>query len=142
MLPISSKLSKFSWINKSKEKSISEEYFNQLKVKAPGIYSETAGLSGGNQQKLVIARWLAAQCSILLIDEPTRGIDVGAKNEIHTLIDNLSSGGAGILLISSDMPELINLSSRIMVLHEGNHVGQLKRNEFEQDKLMRLMSGV
>ena len=141
-LPIIKKLSRLTWISKSKEKEIAEKYFNILKVKAPNIYSDISGLSGGNQQKLIIARWIAAGCKILLIDEPTRGIDVGAKSEIHSLIDKLSQEGAAILLISSDMPELLNLSTRIIVLKEGEMVGELSRNEFEQDRLMRMMSGI
>jgi len=141
-LPILNKLSCFTWIRKFKEREIAEKYFKILKVKAPNIYSDTAGLSGGNQQKLIIARWIAAGCKILLIDEPTRGVDVGAKSEIHLLIDQLSQEGAAVLLISSDMPELLNLSTRVIVLKEGEMVGELSRKEFDQERLMRMMSGL
>jgi ABC-type sugar transport system ATPase subunit len=141
-LPILKKLSRFTWIRKSKEEKLAEKYFKILKVKAPNIHSDTSGLSGGNQQKLIIARWIAAGCKILLVDEPTRGVDVGAKSEIHSLIDKLSQEGAAVLLISSDMPELLNLSTRIIVLREGEMVGELSRKEFDQERLMRMMSGL
>ena len=102
----------------------------------------TAGLSGGNQQKLVIAKWLAAKSDILMLDEPTRGVDVGAKAEIHAWIDRLASQGAAILLISSELPELINLSTRLIVLRAGRIVGEVKRAEATQDGLLRLMAGL
>ena len=101
----------------------------------------TTGLSGGNQQKLVIAKWLAAQCRILLVDEPTRGVDVGAKAEIHGLMDELAQHGTAILLISSELPELLNLSTRILVLREGRIAGTLTRNEATQEKVLRMMAG-
>jgi ABC-type sugar transport system ATPase subunit len=102
----------------------------------------TAGLSGGNQQKIVLAKWLASKCKILLLDEPTRGVDVGAKAEIHALIDRLARDGHGILLISSEMPELLNLSTRILVLREGRMAGELPHAQANQEALMRLMAGL
>jgi ABC-type sugar transport system ATPase subunit len=102
----------------------------------------TAGLSGGNQQKLVLAKWLAARCRVLMLDEPTRGVDVGAKAEIHALIDELASSGAGVMLISSELPEVLNLCTRIIVLREGRIAGELLRASATQDALMRLMAGV
>jgi ABC-type sugar transport system ATPase subunit len=102
----------------------------------------TAGLSGGNQQKLVLAKWLAAKSDILLLDEPTRGVDVGAKAEIHAWIDRLASEGAAILLISSELPELINLSTRLLVLRAGRVVGEVTREDATQDGLLRLMAGL
>ena len=101
-----------------------------------------AGLSGGNQQKIVLAKWLAARCRILILDEPTRGVDVGAKAEIHALIDELAAGGAGVLLISSELPEILHLSTRILVLRQGRIVGELPRAQASQDALMRMMAGV
>ena len=100
-----------------------------------------AALSGGNQQKIVLTKWLAARCPILILDEPTRGVDVGAKAEIHALIDELAAAGNGIILISSEMPEVLNLSTRILVFRGGRVVGELSRAEASQDALMRLDGG-
>ena len=101
-----------------------------------------AVLSGGNQQKVVLAKWLAARCPVLIVDEPTRGVDVGAKAEIHGLIDELAAAGTAIILVSSEMPELLNLSSRILVFRDGKVVGEVPRAEASADVLMRLMAGV
>ena len=90
----------------------------------------------------MLAKWLAAQCRILILDEPTRGVDVGAKAEIHGLIDELAARGAGVILISSELPEILNLSTRILVLREGRTAGELPRERATQDALMRLMAGV
>ncbi|HOE98065.1 MAG TPA: sugar ABC transporter ATP-binding protein, partial [Candidatus Sumerlaeota bacterium] len=93
-----------------------------------------------NQQKLVIARWLAARCDVLIVDEPTRGIDVGAKAEIHGLIDRVARDGNAVLLISSELPEVLNLSTRILVLREGQLAGELSRDAADQAALLRLMA--
>ena len=100
------------------------------------------GLSGGNQQKVVLAKWLAARCPVLLIDEPTRGVDVGAKSEIHALIDQLAHEGTAIVLVSSELPEVLNLSTRIMVLRAGRVAGELTREDADQGAVMRMMAGV
>ena len=92
-----------------------------------------AGLSGGNQQKVVLAKWLAARCRVLILDEPTRGVDVGAKAEIHALIDALAAEGNAVLLISSELPEIMRLSTRVLVLREGRLVGELPRAEVTQE---------
>jgi ABC-type sugar transport system ATPase subunit len=112
-----------------------------MRVKAPSIDASSAGLSGGNQQKLVLAKWLAADTDVLLVDEPTRGVDVGAKAEIHNLIRGLAAEGNGVLLVSSDLPELLSLATRIIVMREGNLVGELPANPTEE-AAMRLMAGV
>ena len=117
-------------------------YFQKLRVRTSAIEQPAAGLSGGNQQKIVLAKWLAAECTILLLDEPTRGVDVGAKAEIHALIDSLASSGNAILLISSELPEVLNLSTRILVLRGGRIAGELTRAQASQEKLMRLMANV
>ncbi len=101
-----------------------------------------AALSGGNQQKVVLMKWLAARCPVLIVDEPTRGVDVGAKAEIHALIDELAMAGTAIILISSEMPEVLNLSSRILVFREGRIAGEVARSEASPDVVMRLMAGV
>jgi len=141
-LPILGRLSRWSFIRRRAERSLVGSYFERLRVRAPGVDVITAGLSGGNQQKLVLAKWLAANCQILILDEPTRGVDVGAKAEIHALIDELASRGAGVLLISSELPEVLNLCTRIIVLREGRIAGELPRATATQDALMRLMAGV
>ena len=117
------------------------------RVRAPararaGLDAATAGLSGGNQQKLVLAKWLAARCRVLILDEPTRGVDVGAKAEIHALIGRLAAEGTGVLLISSELPELVALSTRILVLRDGRLVGELARDEANQESLLRMMAGL
>ncbi|OQA00836.1 MAG: Ribose import ATP-binding protein RbsA [Planctomycetes bacterium ADurb.Bin401] len=121
---------------------VAGRYFNLLKVKASSFWVSALSLSGGNQQKLVLAKALAAECKILIVDEPTRGIDVGAKAEIHSLIDELAGAGKAVLLISSELPELINLSTNILVFRNGKITGQLSRDEANQEKVLRLMAGI
>lgn len=141
-LPILDRLSRFRWIRKHRERRIAEDYFGRLRVRATAIDDSVAGLSGGNQQKVVLARWLSAECRILILDEPTRGVDVGAKAEIHGLIDRLASQGTAILLISSELPELLALSTRVLVLREGQIVGELAREEATQERVLRMMAGL
>jgi len=141
-LPFLGRMSRWSFIKRRSERSLVGSYFERLRVRAPTVDVVTAGLSGGNQQKLVLAKWLAANCQILILDEPTRGVDVGAKAEIHALIDELASRGAAVLLISSELPEIVNLCTRIIVLREGRIAGELPRATATQDALMRLMAGV
>jgi ABC-type sugar transport system ATPase subunit len=136
------RLTRFGFVQSGKETALVNRYADQLRVKAPSIDAPIAGLSGGNQQKIALTKWLARQCDILIIDEPTRGIDVGAKAEIHHLLDELASQGLAIWLISSELPELMNLSRRILVLREGRFMGEVPRAEFSQTRLMRLMAGV
>ena len=109
-----------------------------LRIRAASLGQEVGDLSGGNQQKVVLARWLAARCKVLLFDEPTRGIDVGAKAEIYQLIGELAERGVAVLLISSEMPELLGLSDRIAVMHEGSIEGVLPRAEATQERIMEL----
>jgi ABC-type sugar transport system ATPase subunit len=135
-------LSSTGFIRKKEERTLAQEYSDRMRVKTPGIDAGVSGLSGGNQQKIALAKWLARRCKILIVDEPTRGVDVGAKSEIHQLLDKLACEGTAILLISSELPELMNLSRRIIVLREGAQMGELKRDEFSQSALMRLMAGL
>jgi ABC-type sugar transport system ATPase subunit len=99
-------------------------------------------MSGGNQQKVVIAKWLARGGRVLIVDEPTRGVDIGAKAAIHKLLDELASSGVAVVVISSDLPEVLAMSSRLMVMREGRIVGELSRAEATQENVMRLMAGV
>jgi ABC-type sugar transport system ATPase subunit len=141
-LPVLDRLSKFGWVNQSDERQLVREHFQMLRVRTPDIDAPVAGLSGGNQQKIVLARWLAARSKILILDEPTRGVDVGAKAEIHALIAELARHGAGVLLISSELPELLSLSTRILVLRAGRLVGELAAAGATQDGLLRMMAGI
>jgi inositol transport system ATP-binding protein len=111
-----------------------------LRVKTPSLSEPVQTLSGGNQQKVLFGRWLLTSPRILILDEPTRGIDVGAKAEIHRLISNLAAGGAAVVMISSEMPEILGMSDRVMVMREGRVAGFLERAEANQVDLMRLAS--
>ena len=135
-------LSRLGFISHTAERAVARRFFERLRVRAPGPDTPSAGLSGGNQQKLVLAKWLAARCTILMLDEPTRGVDVGAKAEIHALIDELAAQGSGVILISSELPEVLNLSTRVLVLREGRITGELPREAASQDAVMRLMAGL
>jgi ABC-type sugar transport system ATPase subunit len=135
-------LTRAGFLRLGKERSIVSQYVNQLRVKTPSLDAPVAGLSGGNQQKIALAKWLARNCGLLIVDEPTRGVDVGAKAEMHSLLDQLACNGAAILLISSELPEIMNLSRRILVLREGKMMGALEREAFSQPALMRLMAGL
>jgi len=140
-LPTLDRVASLGWINQGKEKAVAQTFFDRMRVKAPSVDSGALGLSGGNQQKLVIAKWLAAKSDVLLVDEPTRGVDVGAKAEIHNLIRGLAEEGRAVLLISSDLPELLALATRIVVMREGHIVGELPGGASEE-QTMRLMAGV
>jgi ABC-type sugar transport system ATPase subunit len=141
-LAILRSLSRLSFIRHRLERALAASYFERLRVRAPGLDAATAGLSGGNQQKLVLAKWLAARSRVLILDEPTRGVDVGAKAEIHALIDQLAANGSAVVLISSELPEVLNLSTRILVVREGQIAGELPRADANQYAVMRLMAGV
>ena len=141
-LPLLDRLSTLGVLKKAKERSIANKYFERLRVKAPSIDANSAGLSGGNQQKLVLAKWAAAECDVLLVDEPTRGVDVGAKSEIHALLRELAQQGKALVVASSELPELLALCNRILVLREGAVVGEVEGKSADENTLMRLMAGV
>jgi len=141
-LPLLDRLSTLSWVRQAEERELVREHFHMLRVRTPDIDAPVAGLSGGNQQKIVLARWLAANARILILDEPTRGVDVGAKAEIHALIGQLAERGAAVLLISSELPELLSLSTRILVLRGGRLVAQVPGAGATQEQLLRLMAGL
>jgi ABC-type sugar transport system ATPase subunit len=136
------RLTRGGFIRRREENSLVERYVKRLRVKTPSLNAPTAGLSGGNQQKVALAKWLARHCRVLMVDEPTRGIDVGAKAEIHQLLDELACQGLGLLVISSELPEVMNLSRRILVLRDGQMTGELNRAGLSQPNLMRLMAGI
>jgi ABC-type sugar transport system ATPase subunit len=135
-------LSRFGWVRRAAERTQARHFSERLRVKAPSIESLVAGLSGGNQQKIALAKWLARSCDILLIDEPTRGVDVGAKAEIYPLLDELAREGKAILVVSSELPELLGLCRRILVMRAGRLVGDVPRADATEASLMRLMAGV
>jgi ABC-type sugar transport system ATPase subunit len=141
-LPILRRLSRLRWIRRSHERNVAREYFDRLRVRTPSLDASVAGLSGGNQQKIVLAKWLAARSQFLILDEPTRGVDVGAKAEIHALIGELAARGTAILVISSELPEVISLSDRIVVLRGGRVAGELPRRDATEDSVLRLMAGI
>ena len=125
-------------INDKKIRQTTEKYIDRIKIKTPGTFTLSRSLSGGNQQKVVLAKWLERDCDILIFDEPTRGIDVGAKNEIYKLMNDLVKRGKSIIMISSEMPELLRMSDRIVVMCEGVKTGELTIEEATQEKIMTL----
>ena len=140
-MPNLRRISKSFVINKKKEEQISEEYMKSLKTKAPSIEQKTKNLSGGNQQKVVLAKWLAMDPQVMIFDEPTRGIDVGAKQEIYNIMNDLANQGKTIIMISSDMEELIGMSDRIVVLCKGRVTGILNRDEVTQELILAKSAG-
>ena len=126
------------FINKKKEKEIAEKFVKELDTKTPGVDQLVVNLSGGNQQKVVIAKWLTRNCDILIFDEPTRGIDVGAKNEIYKLMNQLAAEGKAIIMVSSEMTEILRMSDRIVVMCEGKKTGELDISEATQENIMNM----
>ncbi len=141
-LPTLSDTATLSFVRSNDERAVAAKYFELLNVKAPTTEAGTLGLSGGNQQKLVLAKWLAANCDILVLDEPTRGVDVGAKAEIYELMRSLAKAGRAILMISSELQEVITLSNRILAIRAGKVAGEVPANLATEEDLLRLMTGV
>ncbi len=135
-LPVLGAISKYQVIKRRKENEIVNQYINKLKINPPDPLSIVKGLSGGNQQKVVLAKWLASNAKVLILDEPTKGIDVGAKAEIHFLISGLALQGIGIIIISSELPEIIKMSDRILVMAEGRITGEFSREEATEEKIV------
>ena len=126
------------FINKKKEKEVAEKFVKSLATKTPSVDQLVVNLSGGNQQKVVIAKWLTRNCDILIFDEPTRGIDVGAKNEIYKLMNQLAAEGKAIIMVSSEMTEILRMSDRIVVMCEGKKTGELDISEATQENIMNM----
>jgi rhamnose transport system ATP-binding protein len=135
------RLSRFGSFDFHREKEIATEYVQRFAIKTPSIFSQVSTLSGGNQQKVALSRWLATRPSVLILDEPTQGIDVGAKAEIHALMGELASQGMAILMISSDLPEVLGMSDRIAVMRAGTIVGIWDRAEATQQGIIALALG-
>lgn len=141
-LVILDRLRRWGLLNHQREAVEAGALFARMRVKTSSLEAPVSSLSGGNQQKVVIAKWLARQLTVLMVDEPTRGVDVGAKAEIHGLLDELARQGCAVVLISSELPEVINLSTRILVMRAGQIVAEVKREDANQAVLMRKMAGV
>jgi len=130
-------LGAFGLVNRSKSRSTAEQYVKMLAIKTPSLQQKVRNLSGGNQQKVIIGKWLTADTNILIFDEPTRGIDVGAKSEIYHLLNNLVQQGKSIIMISSELPEILRMSHRVVVMCEGRITGELNVAEATQEKIMQ-----
>jgi len=126
------------FLNRAKEKALCDEMVPALRIKAAGVEQPVQFLSGGNQQNVVIGKWLATRPRVFLLDEPTRGVDIGAKQEIYRLMEELAATGAAVLFVSSDLEEILGMSDRVLVLHEGRLSGELPRNELSEEAVMRL----
>ncbi|ABX32295.1 ABC transporter related [Petrotoga mobilis SJ95] len=137
-LPIYTRISKIGIINSKKEKDNTFHFIESLSIKTPTIYQKVENLSGGNQQKVVLSKWLASESEVFILDEPTNGIDVGAKEEIYELINDLASRGNAILFISSYIPELMSICDRILVMREGTISGEVTRDEFSEEKILSI----
>jgi rhamnose transport system ATP-binding protein len=135
-LPILSQFANKGWLNSAGEQQTAQRAASQLEVRAAGLWQKVRELSGGNQQKVVLAKWLATRPRILILDEPTRGIDVGTKAAVHGLMSDLAAQGMAILMISSELPEILGMSDRILVMREGRMTGHFSRAEATQEKIM------
>ena len=124
-------------VDSAKEREIVDQYFKGLSVKAPGPETAIGSLSGGNQQKVVIGSWLASKPKVLILDEPTRGIDVGSKSEIYTIMNDLAKRGVSIIMVSSELPEILNMSDRVIVMRSGRISGELSKEEATQERIMQ-----
>jgi len=135
------KIARGSVVNVNQEISAAESYVKQLRIKTPSIEQAAGNLSGGNQQKVVIGKWLMTKPKVLILDEPTRGIDVGAKTEIYNIINELVDQGVGVIVISSDLPEILGICDRILVMHEGKFTGEIDIVDATQEKIMYFATG-
>jgi len=141
-LPDLRAVSKGYLIDSHAERRLAEHYVGQLRVKTSSTRATVDSLSGGNQQKIALARWLATKPAVLILDEPTQGVDVGAKSEIHELMEQLAAKGLAIIMISSELPELLGMSDRIAVMRGGTIAGTLSREEATEQSVLALALGV
>jgi rhamnose transport system ATP-binding protein len=128
-------------IRRSEENATAEAWRKRLSIRTPSVDLQVAKLSGGNQQKVMLSKWLNTKPSLLIVDEPTRGVDVGAKAEVHTIIDELANEGMAIIVISSDLPEVLALSDRVLVMREGRQMAILDAAEADQERVMTAAMG-
>lgn len=139
-LPNLSTLTRLGFLRFKREAALANSYKALLGIRTPTIETRAQSLSGGNQQKVVMSKWLAKKPRVLLLDEPTRGIDIGAKAEVHKLVDELTAQGVGVLLISSELPEVMGMSDRILIMHEGRLLGEMSREEATEENIMSLIA--
>ncbi|MDY0094032.1 MAG: sugar ABC transporter ATP-binding protein [Candidatus Vecturithrix sp.] len=135
-------ISRLNFVDLRQEKARAEQYVSSLQIKTPSLQQRVLNLSGGNQQKVVIAKWLCRESEVLIFDEPTVGVDVGAKVEIYKLLEELLRQHYAIIMISSYLPEIIGISDRLLVIHEGQITGVLNRSEYDEEKILKLASGI
>ena len=128
-------------VSEKKRKTAISEYFDRLRIKAASPLIEAGSLSGGNQQKVVLAKWLATKPDVLILDEPTRGVDVNAKYEIYSAINELAKEGIAIIMVSSELPEIINMCDNVCVVRGGRLVGKLSKDELSQEEIMKYAAG-
>lgn len=140
-LPNLDRLQKAKWVQRSEERKLCQRLVDRLRIRTPKLSQRAGLLSGGNQQKIVFGKWLAREPKVLILDEPTRGVDVGARGEIYAIIDQLAASGVAVWMISSDMEEVLGMSDRVLVLHEGRLAGELTRSELNEEAIMRLATG-
>jgi len=140
-LPILGELIKGIRMNRKKKDEILDTYAKRLRIKTSSYDNKVGNLSGGNQQKVVLAKWMATNPKILILDEPTKGIDVGAKQEIYKLVYEIVNMGVGVIFISSEMPEVINLCDRIYMVYEGKINGEISRDEISETAIMKYTIG-
>ena len=140
-LPILARLFPRFFLSPKRERALAADYVERLRIRTRGTQQLVQALSGGNQQKVVIAKWLASDPRVLILDEPTRGIDIGAKVEVHRIISDLAASGLGIILISSELPEVIAMSDRILVLHEGRLTAEINRTDATEEGIMYAATG-
>lgn len=141
-LPSLGDISTAGFVRPGEERTLANYFVDALQIRTPSIEQKVVNLSGGNQQKVVLSKWLALKPTILLVDEPTRGIDIGAKAEVHELLVQLAAEGVAILMISSELPEILRMSDRILVMREGQIAGEMPREEATQQGIMELATGV
>ncbi|MEN3259200.1 sugar ABC transporter ATP-binding protein [Sodalis endosymbiont of Spalangia cameroni] len=142
VMPTLTRDARFGLINRAKARRISAGAIDALQIRVPHAQVRAGGLSGGNQQKLLVSRWVAIRPRILLLDEPTRGVDVGAKSEIYRMMNDMARQGVAILMISSELPEVVGMSDRVYVMREGAIAGELRGDDMSQEKIMTLATGV
>lgn len=141
-LPNLGRLSKLGFVRRREERNLANQYIEALSVRTPSMEQKVINLSGGNQQKVVLAKWLALNPNVLIVDEPTRGIDIGAKAEVHSLLSRLAEQGVAVLMISSELPEILGMSDRIYVMREGKMTGVIDRADATEERVMELATGV
>lgn len=140
-LTVLPRLGRFGWYNRAAEIHLARRFQGELGIRTPSVRQRTALLSGGNQQKVVLAKWLALEPKVLILDEPTRGIDVGAKSEIYRLIFQLAARGMAVMMISSEMEEIIGVADRVIVMHEGRIAGEIPREAVSESSVLKLAVG-